>query len=89
MKYPIRTGPMYEKLSREEWEEAWPSSGPEVQQKSTVDRAREFGIDITLLVENLRRSATERLIRAQRAAASLFSLRKEIKGKEFNWSKFK
>lgn len=29
--------------------------------KSAVERAKEFGIDISLIVENLKRSPTERL----------------------------
>ena len=69
---------MYERLSKEEWETVWPSSGYQAEGRSAVRCAEEFGTDITLLIENLRRSPTERLLRAQKAAASLFALRQEM-----------
>lgn len=69
---------MYQRLSEEEWEAVWPSSGYQAEGRSAVKCAEEFGTDITLLVENLRRSPTERLLRAQKAAASLFDLRQEM-----------
>jgi len=69
---------MYQRLSEEEWEALWPSSGNQAKGRSVLKCAEEFGIDITMLVENLRRSPTERLLRAQKAAASLFTLRQEM-----------
>lgn len=45
--------------------------------KSAVDRAVEFGIDISLLIENLRLTPTERLLRAQQALESILALREE------------
>ena len=69
---------MYERLSKEEWEAVWPSSGYQAEGRTAVRCAEEFGTDITLLVENLRRSPTERLLRAQKAVASLFALRQEM-----------
>jgi hypothetical protein len=39
--------------------------------------AAAFGVDLTLLVENLRRSPTDRIRRAQRALDSILALRSE------------
>lgn len=69
--------PLYERLSDEEWEAAWPSSGPEVEGRSVLERAKDFGVDLTLLIRNLGLSTTERLRRVQQAAASLLSLQRE------------
>lgn len=44
---------------------------------SAVDRARTFGTDVTLLVENLRLTPDQRLLKAHRAAISLAELRDE------------
>jgi hypothetical protein len=44
---------------------------------TAVERARAFGVDVTLLLENLRLTPDERLVKAHRAAASLASLRVE------------
>lgn len=72
------TSRMYQRLSEEEWEALWPSSGCKGEGLSALKCAETFGTDITLLIENLRRSPTERLLRAQKAAASLFALRQEM-----------
>jgi hypothetical protein len=61
MKRELEKNPLYERLTDEEWEAAWPSSGPQVEGRSAVERAQEFGIDITLLIQNLKRTPTERL----------------------------
>jgi hypothetical protein len=42
---------------------------------SAVERARAFGIDVTLLPENLKLTPEQRLEKAHRAAVSLASLR--------------
>jgi hypothetical protein len=42
---------------------------------TAVERARAFGVDVTLLVENLRLTPRERLRKAQEAARSLAALR--------------
>jgi hypothetical protein len=67
--------PQYDRLSQEEWEVAWPSSGPRVEGKSAVERAKEFGIDITLVIESLNLSLTQRLRRAQEAAVSILNVK--------------
>lgn len=73
--------PLYERLSDEEWEAAWPSSGPRVKGKSAAERAQEFGIDLTLVKESLELSVMERLHRAQEAASFLLRLQQEaLKG---------
>lgn len=41
-------------------------------------RAAEYGIDLTLLVENLRHSPTERVRRAQRSLDSVLALEAEV-----------
>jgi hypothetical protein len=41
-------------------------------------RAVEFGVDLTLLVENLRHSPTERVRRAQRSLDSVLALQAEV-----------
>ena len=48
------------------------------EEKSAIQRAREFGIDLTLLLENLRLTPTERLRKAQRVMDSLDSFRREF-----------
>ncbi len=50
-----------------------------VLEKSAVERAIEFGIDVTLLIENLRLTPTERVIRAQQALNSVISFQAEVK----------
>ncbi len=47
--------------------------------QSAVQRAAEYGIDITLLVENLKLTPTERLNCLQQAVASAVALRDEAK----------
>ena len=42
-----------------------------VEQQSAVGRARAYGVDITLLLENLKYTPTERIRRAQRALDSV------------------
>jgi len=46
---------------------------------SAVERAIAFGIDITLLVENLRLTPTERVRRGQAMLDSVIALQAEIK----------
>jgi hypothetical protein len=43
-----------------------------------LHRAAEFGVDLTLLVENLRQSPTERVRRAQRFLDSVLALQGEV-----------
>lgn len=45
--------------------------------KTAVERAVEFGIDISLLIENLKLTPTERLRKAQQALESILALREE------------
>lgn len=45
---------------------------------SAVERAIAFGVDITLLVENLRLTPTERLRRGERILKSLVAFKKEV-----------
>lgn len=56
-------------------EETAPGSG--TASTSAVERARAFGIDVSLLVENLRLTPEERLSRAEAAARSLAALQTE------------
>lgn len=51
--------------------------GPETVPPTAVGRARAFGVDISLLVENLRLTPKERLEKAQEAARSLAALQTE------------
>jgi post-segregation antitoxin (ccd killing protein) len=44
---------------------------------TAVERARAFGVDISLLMENLRLTPKERLEKAQEAARSLAALQTE------------
>jgi len=44
---------------------------------SPLERARAFGIDLSLLFENLRRSPTERVRRAQDSLDSVLAVRAE------------
>lgn len=53
-----------------------PTLAPE---KSAVERAIEFGIDVTLLIENLRLTPTERVMRAQQALNSVIAFQAEVK----------
>ena len=46
---------------------------------SAIERAIAFGIDITLLIENLRLTPTERVIRAQQMLDSVLALQAEAK----------
>jgi len=46
--------------------------------KSAVGRAIEFGIDISLLIENLKLTPTERLMKLQQVLNSLESFRQEV-----------
>jgi hypothetical protein len=48
-------------------------------EKSAVERAIEFGIDVTLLIENLRLTPTERVMRAQQVLNSVVSFQAEVK----------
>jgi hypothetical protein len=50
---------------------------PDTVPLTAVGRARAFGVDIGLLVENLRLTPKERLERAQEAARSLAALQTE------------
>ncbi len=46
---------------------------------SAVERAIAFGVDITLLIENLRLTPTERVRRAQQMLDSVVALQAEVK----------
>ncbi len=46
--------------------------------KTAVERAIEFGIDISLLIENLKLTPTERLRKAQQVLDSLVSFQQEV-----------
>jgi len=46
---------------------------------TAVERARAFGVDVTLLLENLRLTPDQRLVKAHRAAVSLAVLRGGVK----------
>jgi hypothetical protein len=48
------------------------------ESKTAVERAIEFGIDITLLIENLRLTPTERLQKAQRVLDSVVAFQAEV-----------
>ncbi len=50
-------------------------------QNSALERAVEYGVDITLLIENLRLTPTERVQRAQRMLDSVVALQTEMR----NW----
>ena len=50
---------------------------PDTVPLTAVERARAFGTDVTLLVENLRLTPQQRLLKAHRAALSLAALRNE------------
>ena len=49
------------------------------QPASAVERAIAFGVDITLLIENLRLTPTERVQRAQHMLDSVVALQAEAK----------
>jgi hypothetical protein len=49
------------------------------QSASAVERAIAFGVDITLLIENLRLTPTERVQRAQQMLDSVVALQAEVK----------
>jgi len=67
--------PQYDRLSKDEWEELWPSAGPRVEGTSVIERAETFGIDMTLVIESLNLSLTQRLRRAQEAALSILKVK--------------
>jgi hypothetical protein len=48
---------------------------------SRVEAARLHGVDLTLLIEQLRRTPEERLLRLQQAASGLEALRREVHSK--------
>jgi len=48
------------------------------KRKNAVDRAIEFGVDITLLQENLKLTPAERLRKAQNALDSVVALRAQV-----------
>jgi hypothetical protein len=50
---------------------------PDAVPLTAVERARAFGVDISLLVKNLRLTPKERLEKAQEAARSLAALQTE------------
>ena len=56
-----------------------PSLPPEPSSPSAVERAIAFGVDITLLIENLRLTPTERVQRAQQMLDSVVALQAEAK----------
>lgn len=47
----------------------------EASAKTAVERAEEFGVDISLLVSNLQLTPTERVIRMERALRSMLEIR--------------
>ena len=49
------------------------------QPASAVERAIAFGLDVTLLIENLRLTPTERVQRAQQILDSVVALQAEVK----------
>ena len=51
---------------------------PSEQTTSAVERAIAFGVDITLLIENLRLTPTERLRRGERILKSLVAFKNEV-----------
>jgi hypothetical protein len=53
------------------------TQSPDAVLTTAVGRARVFGVDISLLVENLRLTPKERLEKAQEAARSLAALQTE------------
>jgi len=53
---------------------------PDTVPLTAVERARAFGIDVTLLLENLRLTPEQRLEKAQRSLASMAALRAEADG---------
>ena len=55
------------------------NSSTPAPEKSAVERAIEFGVDVTLLIENLRLTPTERVIRAQQVLNSVVSFQAEVK----------
>jgi hypothetical protein len=57
---------------------SFPSSA-ESYSPSAVERAIAFGVDITLLIENLRLTPTERVQRAQQMLDSVVALQAEAK----------
>jgi hypothetical protein len=48
------------------------------QNASAVERAMAFGVDVTLLIENLRYSPTERLRRGEQVLASVVAFKEEV-----------
>ncbi len=46
--------------------------------QSAVERATAFGVDITLLIENLRLTPTERLRRGEKFLKSVVAFRQEV-----------
>lgn len=46
---------------------------------SAVERAIAFGVDITLLIENLRLTPTERLRRGEKILASVVAFQEEVR----------
>jgi hypothetical protein len=51
-------------------------SGRTPEQSAIMRRSREFGVDLSLLAENLTRTPTERLLHHQSALASILLLQK-------------
>ncbi len=47
--------------------------------KSAIERAIEYGIDVTLLEQNLKLSPTEKVLRAQAALESVVAMQSEVK----------
>ncbi len=48
-------------------------------QSNAIQRAQKYGVDITLLMENLKLTPTERLRKAQRVLESVLAFRAEVK----------
>jgi hypothetical protein len=52
---------------------------PRVLQSDAVQRAIEYGVDITLLISYLRLTPTERVLRAKRRMNSVLAIQREAK----------
>ncbi len=49
------------------------------RKKTAIERAIEYGIDVTLLEQNLKLSPTEKVLRAQAALESVVAMQSEVK----------
>ena len=56
-----------------------PPAASDRNPSDAVERAEAYGLDLTLLVENLRRTPTERLRWAERALHSVAAFQQEVR----------